>query len=96
MAYCDALDAERRKRRGEPYDGAEGDLFTDCPPFESLTILLGSTNGETFDRIGLVADPYVAGPYAEGYYDITLPVDSAILDAVKPEYRSAFSLHPRK
>ena len=55
-------------------------------------MLLGSSNGRTFDRIGLIAGPYVAGPYAEGTYEVTLPVDMAVLDAVKREYDGAFSL----
>ena len=45
----------------------------------------------SFDRLTVYAGPYVAGPYAEGAYEIDLAVDSAILAAVKPEYREAFS-----
>jgi CRP-like cAMP-binding protein len=60
--------------------------------FGELTLLLGSSNGRTFDRIGLIADPYVAGSYAEGPYDVTVPITQAVLDAVKPAYKEAFSL----
>lgn len=63
-----------------------------CPPVKDLTILLGSTNGRAIDRIGLLADPYVAGSYAEGSYEVTLPVTRAIAGAVKPAYRAAFAL----
>jgi hypothetical protein len=41
-------------------------------------------------RITFHADPYVAGPYAEGDYDIDLPVTTAVIEAIKPEYRSSF------
>ena len=44
------------------------------------------------DRIGLIADPYVAGSYAEGAYEVTLPVTRAIIGTVKPEYRGAFAV----
>lgn len=87
--YCRALDAERVRRRGEPV--APGDIFGGCPPLKDLTLLLGSTNRRTIDRIGLIADQYVAGSYAEGAYEITLPVDAAVLAAVKPDYRTAFA-----
>ncbi len=63
-----------------------------CPSIKELTLLLGSTNGRAIDRIGLIADPYVAGSYAEGTYEVTLPVTPAILKTVKPAYRSAFAV----
>ena len=39
---------------------------------------------------GPVADPYVAGSYAEGRYEIRLPVTAAFVAALKPEYRASF------
>lgn len=87
--YCKALDKEREKRRGRPVQ--DGDYGSECPGLDELTLLAGSSNGKTFDRLGLIADPYVAGAYAEGTYEVTLPVTKAMLDAVKPEYREYFS-----
>ena len=43
------------------------------------------------DRIGILIGPYEAGPYAEGGYEVTLPVTPAILAVVKPEYRASFA-----
>ena len=85
--YCAKLKAEQRRRN-------QGDVssMNVCPPVKDLTVLLGSTNGRAIDRIGLIADPYVAGSYAEGSYEVTLPVTRAILGAVKPEYRGAFAV----
>ncbi|APX67147.1 DUF4163 domain-containing protein [Sphingomonas sp. gentR] len=85
--YCARLKAEQVKRN-------QGDLssMNACPPLKDLTMLLGSTNGRAIDRIGLIADPYVAGSYAEGAYEVTLPVTQAILGTVKPEYRGAFAV----
>jgi hypothetical protein len=54
-------------------------------------VLLGSSDKQRFNRIGLIAAPYVAGSYAEGPYEITLPVTPAVLAAVKPEYKAAFA-----
>ena len=93
--FCAQLNAERAKRRGSPVDPASDDSFSKCPDIDELTVLLGSSNGTTFDRIGLLAAPYIAGPYAEGSYEFTLPVTTAVLDAVKPEYRKAFALGTR-
>jgi len=90
--YCDKLNAERAKRRGElPEVGGTG-MFDECLKVEEVTVLLGSSNGRTFDRIGLLAAPYQAGPYAEGSYEITLPVTRAVLDAVRPEFKADFTV----
>lgn len=93
--YCEALNGERAQRRGELIPADSEEMFERCPDLDELTVLLGSSTGEAFDRIGLIAGPYVAGPYAEGTYDITLPVTTPILDAVKPEYARLFALGPR-
>jgi len=87
-AWCKALKAERQKRLGESYTD---DGFFACPPVKDLALLLGSSDRKRFNRIGLIADPYVAGSYAEGQYEVTLPVTAQVLAAVKPAYRSAFA-----
>ncbi|MDZ7280929.1 DUF3298 and DUF4163 domain-containing protein [Sphingomonas sanguinis] len=85
--YCARLKAEQLKR-----NQGEVSSMNACPPVKDLTLLLGSTNGRAIDRIGLIADPYVAGSYAEGAYEVTLPVTRAVIGAVKPEYRGAFAV----
>jgi hypothetical protein len=87
--WCKALKAERMKRLGEDY--YEDSIFT-CPAIADLTVLVGSSDKRRFDRIGLLAAPYVAGAYAEGSYEVTLPVTPKVLAAVKPEYKPAFAL----
>ena len=88
-AWCAALKVERTKRLGA--DAGPDDIFK-CPKVSELTILLGSSNGRVINRIGLIADPYVAGSYAEGAYETTLPVTAAVLRAVKSAYRADFAL----
>ena len=91
-ALCDALDAEREERRGEPVGAPTDDYgFNSCQHVADSTVLVGSSNGKTFDRLTIYFGPYVAGPYAEGAYELDLPVDRRVIAAVKPEYRAAFS-----
>ncbi len=86
--WCKALRKERVKRLGDDY--GEDASFT-CPDIAQLNVLLGSAGKTAFDRIGLLAAPYVAGSYAEGAYEVTVPVSPAVLEAVKPEYRAYFA-----
>ena len=88
---CDALDAMRARKRGVPVQRSD-EWSTDCPGINEATVLVGSSNGETFDRIGIYFGPYVAGAYAEGAYELDFPVTASIVDAVKPEYAKAFSV----
>jgi len=90
--FCDDLDRQRERRRGPVEDQPEdGGLFDNCPGMEELTVLVGSSRGRQFDRLTLYAGPYVAGPYAEGAYQVNLAVDQAVRDAVKPEFRESFA-----
>lgn len=90
-ALCSALDRERSSRRGGgPVVRDPSDPSTGCVPAKAATILLGSAGRKAFDRIGFVFDPYVAGPYVEGAYEVTLPVTPAVVAAVRPEFRAAF------
>jgi hypothetical protein len=91
--YCRLLDAERLKRReGEKLDGE----FSECPAFSELTIAPAGKDGSGgFDSVLLIADPYVAGPYVEGDYTITMPVSAALAAALKPEFRSDFKVQPQ-
>jgi len=91
--WCAGLKAERRARMGEEVSATiEEDGIFPCPPIADLQIYPASSDGRSFDRIDLLAAPYVAGSYAEGVYEVTLPVTPAVLAAVKPQYRAAFAL----
>jgi hypothetical protein len=87
--YCRALDAERSRRRAAPVQ--LGTMFAYCPRLDQLTLIPLDRDGDRhFDTLRLIADPYVAGPYAEGYYVIHQPISSRFLAALKPAYRSSF------
>jgi hypothetical protein len=89
---CKALDSERAKKRKSTPKDQIADEFTKCVGVDQATVMVGSSNGRTFNRIGVWFGPYVAGPYVEGAYELSFNVDQAILDAVKPAYRDAFSI----
>ncbi len=89
--FCAELNRQRAKKRGLPVDPASSDMFDECIDPVGETVILGSSNGRSFNRIGILVPPYEAGPYAEGDYEVTLPINQALLAAVKPEYRGSFS-----
>lgn len=90
-AFCAGLNKQREAKRGEPVDPNNDDWANTCPKISETTVILGSSNSRTFDRIGFLIDPYTAGPYVEGTYEVTLPVTKAILAAVKPQYAGSFT-----
>jgi hypothetical protein len=88
---CKALDAERaRKRKGQP-KGQSIPEFEKCVGVGEATVLVGSSNGKTFNRVGVWFGPSVAGPYVEGAYELNFGIDKAMIETVKPAYREAFS-----
>ena len=88
--FCRQIDQQRAKKRGEPVKRGSDDFFSDCLDPTAYVVILGSSNGKAFDRIGILVPPYEAGPYAEGDYEATIPVTAAILETLKPEFRSSF------
>jgi hypothetical protein len=92
--FCKALDAERAKKRGAPVVPDEDDDFTACPDMMKQTLVPEAKGGKALDTVKVVIGPYEAGPYAEGSYEIALPVDAAVLDVIKPEYRADFATAP--
>lgn len=92
--FCKALDAQRAEKRGAPVDPAEDNLipaFVQCVPLEKQEIVPLSSNGKSIDGLRIMILPYEAGPYAEGSYVIDLPMNAALMSAVKPAWKSAFA-----
>jgi hypothetical protein len=90
--YCRALEAERAKRRGGNGKLGNGvSEFDSCPKLSDLALIPSeSRSSKGFDRVHLIAAPYLAGPYAEGEYDIVLPVTRLLIQSMKPQYRRSF------
>jgi hypothetical protein len=89
-AYCHKLAQETVKRTGDPIEKE----YWSCPKFSELAILPTDRNKNgRFDEINFVASPYTAGSYAEGEYDIVLPVAPKLISALKPEYRGSFEAY---
>ncbi|WP_185960176.1 DUF3298 and DUF4163 domain-containing protein [Erythrobacter insulae] len=88
---CKRLNRERSERRGGEEFRTEGEWPNQCVSMEETVMFMGSSSGQKFDRIGIYYAPYVAGAYAEGDYEFTVPVTRQIIDAVKPVYREAFA-----
>ena len=89
---CDSLNKERVKKGMDPVTTEGKDqIWPACPDLDEATVLVGSSNHRTFDRITVWYGPYVAGSYAEGAYELDFPMTRAMLDAVKPAYRGVFT-----
>ena len=87
--FCAVLDRQRAEKRGAPVVRGD-DEFTQCiDPMEQV-LTLTSKDGKLIDGITVIVGPYSAGPYAEGTYDVPLPVDAAMRNAIKTEYQDAF------
>lgn len=87
--FCRELDRQRAKKRSGP-DMGDIREFSQCIDPTDQTVILGSSNGKAFDRIGVLIGPYAAGPYAEGSYEVTVPVTQQVLDVVRPEFKPSF------
>lgn len=87
--WCDALNKAREEKRGTPV-GGDG-MFDECPKLDEIAIIPVDKDGNgRFERLSLVASPYVAGPYVEGSYEVELAVTPDVIAALKEIYRSSF------
>lgn len=92
--WCDALNKAREERRGEPV--GEGGMFDECPKLSEIAVIPTDKNRNgRFDTLALVASPYVAGPYAEGGYDLELAITAEVTGALKDAVRASFEVQPQ-
>lgn len=93
--WCEALNKAREEKRGAPV--GSGGLFDDCPKLHDIAVIPADNdkNGK-FERLLLVASPYVAGPWVEGSYEIELAVTPELVAAMKSEFRSSFEAQGRQ
>jgi hypothetical protein len=88
--YCNGLNAARREKLGADWKADDDSVFSGCPPFADLAIVFRGDKGKAMNRIAFIAAPYVAGSYAEGEYEVELPMTAKLIEAVKKGYRGAF------
>ncbi|MCL6683062.1 DUF4163 domain-containing protein [Sphingomonas alba] len=87
--WCDSLNKAREEKRGEPAGG--GGMFDDYPTLDDVSIIPvdGNKDGK-FEKLLVVASPYVAGPWVEGDYEVELAVSSDLVAALKNEFKPSF------
>ena len=89
--WCDALNKAREEKRGEPV-GGDG-MFDDCPKLSDIAIIpTDKDKNGRFERLMLIASPYVAGPYVEGSYEINLAATPDLVAVLKADYRPSFEV----
>lgn len=89
--WCDALNKAREEKRGEPV-GGDG-MFDDCPKLSDIAIIpTDKDRNGRFERLMLIASPYVAGPYVEGSYEIDLAATPDLVAVLKADYRPSFEV----
>ena len=88
-SYCRALARERLTRRGEPT--AADDMFGGCPDlFKEAEAYPTKPVYGKYSRIAISLAPYVAGPYAEGSYDLEIVIPKGLKQLAKPQYQALF------
>lgn len=90
--FCPALDAERERKRGEPVvrTGKDDDWLNGCPDLAKQVLVPTGVKAGRFTHIMALIAPYEAGPYAEGSYEVPLPVTRRLAGLAKPEWRRLF------
>ena len=70
-------------------------VCTRCGSTNRKLVPADSDHDGRFDRVRLLADPYVAGPYVEGDYEIDFAVEPRWIAAIKPGWRGEFEAQPQ-
>jgi hypothetical protein len=85
-SFCRALTAQARARRAEP--AAE----VICPDIEEQPVTFICGPRGRIEAMRALLNPYVAGSWAEGPYEVDFPVDARMIGNMKQRYRNAFGL----
>ena len=99
---CAALKAERKAKRESDekidtsFDSID-EAFNGCPKFDEVTIWVADEDKDgRFDTMMFAADPYVAGPYVEGMYEMRVSITARMIAALKSAYRDSFEVQGRQ
>ena len=89
--YCAALDKQRAEKREETLPLSGEGWMVECPALAEQVIAPVDANKDgRFELLRVLIAPYGAGPYAEGSYEVNVPVTPAIRQMVKKAYQAAF------
>ncbi len=89
--YCRELDRQRAEKRQGQEAVEDADWMTQCRPLGEQVIAPVDANGDRrFELFRVLIEPYNAGPYSEGTYEVDIPVTDAVRKLVKQEFASAF------
>lgn len=97
-ALCDAINAARAARTGEPSNLTVGGAANDwsCPrAMETTFALAPSATAGKAGGLEFLINPYDVGPYAEGTYQIVVP-QSAFRALLAPAYADEFAGAPAR
>lgn len=90
-AYCKELDRQRAEKRGSEAPAEGADWSTECAPLaEQVVVPVDADKDGKFELLRVLLAPYEAGPYAEGSYELDLPVTQQIGRLLKPGFRASF------
>lgn len=89
--YCEALDAQRAEKRQESLPLQGDGWMVECPPLPDQVVAPVDVDGDRrFERLRVLLAPYNAGPYAEGSYEVEVPLTAELRALLKPDYRGSF------
>jgi len=85
-AFCRALAGAVRERRGDPAAAVE------CPAVEAQPVTLVCGALGRVEAFRTLLNPYIAGSWAEGPYEVEFPVDALMMASMKRRFRPAFGV----
>lgn len=84
QSFCPRLLAMQEER------GHTAEDTLPCPDLKDQPVVLLGVNGRIIGLQALLA-PYVAGSFAEGPYEVDLPLTAELVQLVRPQFRPAFA-----
>lgn len=87
--FCAAI-TRAKAAKGIAMPEGSNSPFAQCPRASAQTIWLGSSDGRYLDRLTIAIAPYEIGSYAEGSYKINVPMNRALVGAVKKPFARDF------
>ena len=82
--FCSGLQEERARRR-ESQEGRD-----DCPAIADHPVALITGPSGRIETFRVLIEPYAAGSYAEGTYEIDVPISDEVLRLVRARFGMAF------